>query len=444
MSEPLRFERTDLGNAEAFAAQHVEALRYVKDRKRWLVWHKGRWRLDESGAADRAAKETVRGLLKEALELHEEQRKAALVHAVRSQAEPRIRALLTLASTERVIVLTANQLDHDPFLLSCANGTIDLRTGELRPHDPGDLISLGTEIAYDPEARCPRWLQFLAEVFDSDAELVAFVWRAFGYSLTGDTREHVLFVPHGSGCNGKSTLLEIGRELLGGLAATAGSDSFMRSRNDRGVPNDIARLNRARLVIASESGEGRRLDEAVVKMLTGGDTVTARFLYGEFFEFTPHFKLWFATNSLPRVDGADDAIWRRVLPVPFEVSFEGREDRELIGALEAELPGILAWAVRGCLAWQRDGLQPPAAVQQAKSAYRQGEDILGSFLSERCALELGGYVTVADFRESYESYCKEIGERAPSGVALGKQMSKRGHPSSKIAERRVYEGLKLA
>jgi putative DNA primase/helicase len=202
-------------------------------------------------------------------------------------------------------------------------------------------------------------------------------------------------------------------------------------------------LQRDRLVIASESGEGRRLDEAVVKTLTGGDTVTARFLYGEFFEFVPHFNIWLATNNRPRVDGADDAIWRRLRLIPFEVSFEGREERDLAAKLEAELPGILAWAVRGCLAWQREGLGLPDAVEQATSAYRRDEDLLGAFLDERCAHEPSAAVSVADLRGAYEQFCKEMGEHPPAGAVLGKRMSKRGYPSSKLDGKRSYAGLRL-
>ncbi len=236
------------------------------------------------------------------------QRDKAAKWALASQSDMRLRALVNVAATEPGIALSADRLDADPWLLSCANGTVDLRTGKLRRPDQTDLLSLGTELSYDAEATCPRWELFLSEVFDGDDELVRFVKRAVGYSLTGDTREHALFVCHGTGRNGKSTLLETLKHVAGGFAVTAPFDTSTRARGDRGVRNDLARLHRARLVAAFEAGEGRRLDEATVKTLTGGDTIAARFLYGEFFEFTPHFKLWLVSNFRPRVDGADDAI----------------------------------------------------------------------------------------------------------------------------------------
>jgi P4 family phage/plasmid primase-like protien len=351
-------EPTDLGNARRFAAVHSSRFRYVPAARKWLVWSRGRWRADETGEAKRAAKEIARRLLIEAAQLeHEEERKRALRWALASQSEQRLRAMLTVAESEPELVLAADQLDADPWLLSVANGTLDLRTGSLRPHDPTELISLGSEVIYDPTAACPRWLRFVEEIFDGDAELGEFVQRAAGYSLTGDTSEHKMFVLHGVGANGKSTLVEILQRLLGGLARTSAFDSFMRTR-DKGTRNDLARLQRARLVVASESGEGRRLDEATVKTLTGGDTIAARYLYGEFFEFRPELKLWLVTNHRPRVDGDDDAIWRRLRLIPFEVSFLGREDRELRPTLERELPGIFAWAVRGRAGLAAGGSRP--------------------------------------------------------------------------------------
>jgi putative DNA primase/helicase len=444
-AEPLPpADPTDLGNARRFAAIHRDRLRFVPARRAWLVWNRGRWRGDETGEARRAAKGIARRLLVEAAQVdHEEERKRALRWALASQSEQRLRAMLTVAESEPELVLAAEQLDADPWMLACANGVLDLRSGTLRPHDPAQLISLGSELIFDPEANCPRWLRFLGEVFDGDQELVDFVQRAAGYSLCGDTREHVLFVLHGAGANGKSTLVEILQRLVGGLARTSAFDSFIRTR-DKGTRNDLARLQRARLVVASESGEGRRLDEATVKTLTGGDTIAARFLYGEFFEFRPEFKLWLVTNHRPRVDGDDDAIWRRLRLIPFEVSFLGREDRELRATLEAELPGILAWAVRGCLAWHQQGLGRAGAVESATREYREDEDVLGAFIDERCELGLTLEVEAATLREAYEAFCKGLGERPLAANALGRRLTRRGLRAHKgTAGARFYRGIGL-
>jgi putative DNA primase/helicase len=377
------------------------------------------------GDAERAAKLTARRLLTDAAEIEgDEERKAAVRWALGSQSESRIRACLTLAATELEIALAADQLDRDPWLLCCANGTVDLRSGELREHDPSNLITLATDVAYTTEADCPRWQRFLSEVFGGDIELIDFMQRFIGYALTGDTREHVLVVLQGSGCNGKSTLLGVLKRLLGDYAVTAPFDTFMRTRGDRGPRNDLARLHRARLVTAAESGEGRRLDEATVKEITGGDTIACRFLYAEHFEYVPQFKLALVTNHRPRVDGDDDAIWRRLRLVPFERSFEGHEDRQLPEKLDAELPGILAWALEGCLAWQKHGLGQAGAVTRATTEYRQDEDVLGSFLAERCVMT--GETATSAFREAYAEYCGAIGEKPLSAAALGRRLAKRG------------------
>jgi len=437
-----RLAMTDLGNAELFAILHGERFRYVKERRSWLVWSDGRWQGDATGEAERAAKDTVRELLRRAADIEDEsEQKRAVQHALSSQQEPRLRAILALAATEPEFALAADALNSEPYLLACSNGTLDLRTGALRRHDPSDLISLGTEVFFHGDAACPRWRRFLDEVFDGDEELVSFVKRAVGYSLTGDIREHALFICHGSGCNGKTTFHETINRVLGNLAKTASFDSFLRSRGDRGARNDIARLHRARLVAAAESGAGRRLDEAMVKMLTGGDTVTARFLYGEHFEFRPEFKLWLFTNHVPRVEGDDEAIWRRLRLVPFDVSFQGREDRNLDETLTEELPGILAWAVEGCLEWQESGLGLPPAVARATAEYRESEDILGAFLAERCVLE--GDVEAGVLRDAHDKFCHELGETPLAAAALGKALAQRGIPAKRHAGQRFYQGLRL-
>lgn len=262
--------RTDLGNAELLADRNADRLRHVRERRLWLTWSSGRWRPDVTGEAERAAKEVARERLRAAAEIDDpDKRKTAVMWALESQSNSRIRAMISLAATEPAVVLRAEELDSDPLLLSCANGVVDLRTGELRKPDPDDLISMGNEIAFDPTATCPRWRRFLAEIFAGDRELIRYIHRLVGYSMTGDAREQIVAVLHGGGCNGKDTLLKPIQKILGDHAVTAGMDTFVRSR-DRGVRNDLARLHRARLVVASESAEGRRLDEPTIKAISVG------------------------------------------------------------------------------------------------------------------------------------------------------------------------------
>jgi putative DNA primase/helicase len=423
-TSPPTFIRSDAGNAERLVATHGQDLRYVPGVG-WHYWDGCRWRRDDDGELTRRVRDVARRMLRDATdEPDDAERKRAVAFALRSEGVQRLAAAVTLAAADQRVVVRGDLLDAHPMLLTCANGTIDLQTGRLLDAQRDHLITRATPVPYDPDAKCPRWERFLLEVFAGDDELIAFVHRLAGYCLTGDTREHALIVLHGAGANGKSTLVETLRRLLGELATAASFDAFTRARGDRGPRNDLARLRGARLVTASESGEGRRLDEATVKEVTGGDTLAVRFLYGEHFEFQPDFKLWLVSNHRPRVDGDDDAIWRRLRLIPFNVSFEGREDRTLTNALEHELPGILAWAVRGCLDWQHRGLQPPATVLAATIAYRDDEDTLGAFLAE-CTTP-GGQTRAADLRGLYETWCTANGETPIPGNELGKRLAKRG------------------
>jgi P4 family phage/plasmid primase-like protien len=350
--DPVEYSRSDLGNAEMLAAEHGERFRFVRAGRAWLVWKQGRWREDETGEVMRAAKETVRDRLVQAASIEDDdKRKREGQWALNSHSDQRLRAMVSLASTEPGIVLAATELDTDPYLLACGNGVVDLRTGKLRAPDPADLISLGTDVAFDPNATCPRWLKFLREIFDSNQETITFMRRGCGYTLSGDTREQVRFVLHGGGWNGKSVFIATMRGIVGSFAAVTPFDAFARVR-DRGIRNDLARLHRSRLVVASESGEGRKLDEATVKLVTGGDMIPCRVLHQEFFEYLPGFKIFLVTNHRPRVEGDDEAIWRQLRLVPFNVSFKGREDDQLTEKLRGELPGILNWAVQGYLEWQ--------------------------------------------------------------------------------------------
>lgn len=434
---------TDVGNGELWSGMHAHRLRFVKQSRQWLHYRDGRWRRDETGEAERAAKTTARERLRLASEIEDEdKRRDAVRWAMASHQGPRIREMLQAASTEPTVVLSASQLDADPFLLGCANGVLDLRTGELRTASPDDLISLGNDIQYDPDAECPRWEQTLEEVFAGDDALVAYIQRKVGYALTGDVREQIVDVLHGNGGNGKDTFIRPVTRIIGEQALTTPMETFARSR-DKGVRNDLARLHRARLVIASESAEGRRLDEVTVKAVSGGGVIAARFLYGEFFEFVPQFKVWLVTNHKPRVEGDDDAIWRRLRLIPFNVSFIGREDKELGGKLEEELPGILAWAVRGCLDWQAYGLGLPKAVEQATNEYRADEDLLGLFIDQRCELTVDAAVEPALLRAAFEEFCTAMGERTISASVFGRRLARRGITRAMRDGSNVYVGIRL-
>lgn len=437
---------TDLGNAARLIDRHGDHLRYCPDYGRWLIWDGKRWAPNVDGEVRRRAHETVRALLAEAAdETDADARKALVKHAQGSEHSARISALLTEAEVMRPVPVRSDALDADPCLLTVANGTLDLRTGDLREHRPDDLITKLMDVEYDARAECPTWLAFLQRVFAEDADLTAFVRRAIGYSLTGRTDEQVLFLLHGNGANGKSTMVELLRELLGDYAQnTPASTLLQRGSSGEGVPNDVARLPGARLVTTAETGDGRRLDEERVKAITGGDVISARFMRAEWFDFRPSFKLWISTNHRPEVRGTDHAIWRRILLVPFEVTIpDAEQDKELPRKLCSELPGILAWAVRGCLEWREQGLAAPEVVKAATGRYREEMDVLGTFIADRCVLGPDKLTPTAELYASYAEWAKEAGEHVMSQTRFGRRLKERGLTDGKVRGVRSWFGIDL-
>jgi P4 family phage/plasmid primase-like protien len=420
---------TDYGNAQRLVKHHGADLRYCHSFGHWLTWTGTHWTPDPA-VAEQRAKDTVMKLYDGVRDLPDPQdREAFLEHAVRSESATRIAAMLSLARSEPGVPIGPDDLDRDLWLLNCLNGVVDLRAGELRPHRRDDLITRLAPVAYEPLADCARWRTFLERIMDGNADLMAFLRRAVGYSLTGSTSERCIFILHGTGKNGKSVFTEAVRMLLGdGYAARTPTQTLMAKRGEV-IPNDVARLKGVRFVSASETGEGKTFDEAVVKELTGGDRVSARFMRGEWFEFTPQFKIFLSTNHKPRILGRDEAIWDRIRLVPFNVRIPDHERKpmdELLAGFRAELSGILAWAVRGCLEWQRDGLGAPLEVMQATTDYKDEMDILGDFIEECCRMEPASNATSGELYEAYRAWALTTGERVMPLRAFSLRMSERG------------------
>lgn len=460
------FALTDLGNAERLLAAYGDQLRYNVDSGRWLAWNTCVWQTDETGQVDRLAAEVVRRFKTEIDTMRvadvckrfggpkEEEHKVlqrVYQHAKSSESRQRLEAAMALARTAKAYTpVREADLDTDPWALNCQNGTLDLRTGSLGPHRQEDLLTHCVQAGYDPGAECPTWDRFLAEVFDGDSELCDFVQRAAGYSLTGDTSEQVFFLLHGNGSNGKSTFLDTLAELLREYHRQTGTETLLE-RNRDGIPNDLARLRGARLVSAIETKPGRKLAEALIKQLTGCDMISARFLHKEWFDFSPQFKLWLACNHLPQVDGQDHALWRRIRVIPFNVQFQDLaeaegpyKDTKLPAALRAEMPGILAWAVRGCRAWQSGGLGHPPAVRAATGDYRASQDVLGEFLIERCELLPGAESSSSELYQAYQQWAQARGERFPLGSrAFSMRLGERGQFQKVKADVIKWHGLRL-
>lgn len=434
---------TDLGNAERLVDDHRADLRYVP-RVGWHVWDGLRWGRDEDGELVRRAKATVRGMTAAAAETDDDSgRKKLLGWALRSEAQARLAATITLAESDLRVITSLDELDQDPWLLNVANGIVDLRTGSFRRHDRRALLTKLAPVRYTPDAAASRWHDFLEQIFDGDQELIAFLQRAVGYSLTGSTREQVLFILHGAGANGKSTFLEVLREVFGDYAQQMPAETLLEHRNDR-IPNDLARLPGTRFVTAAETGEGRRLNEALVKRMTGGDIMTARFMRAEYFEFPATFKVWLATNHRPDVRETGEAMWRRLRLIPFTVTIpEQQRDPELPTKLRAELPGILAWAIAGAVAWANDGLAPPQAVRDATAAYRSDMDLLGRFLDDRCDINPAQIVKSSVLYHAYEYWAKSEGEHLLSQTAFSNRLRDRGFEKRRRSGGQYWHGVGL-
>ncbi len=422
------FTLTDYGNAERLVGRHGEDLRYCHAWKKWLVWDGQRWRVDDTGEVERRAKETVRSTYAEAAaEPDADARKALAAHAKRSESSGKLDAMIALAESEPGVPVRHNELDADPWSFNVANGTIDLRSGNLRPHVRDDLITKLAPVVYDPTARAPAWDTFLEEILPS-YRMRAYLKRLIGYALTGKIAEHILPICHGTGANGKSTLLNTVLEMAGEYGLQAADDLLVVKSNAH--PTEQADLFGRRYVTNMETEDGKRLAESRVKQLTGGDRVRARRMREDFWEFSPTHTLFLATNHKPEVRGTDHAIWRRLRLIPFTVTIpQERQDKHLDEKLRAELPGILRWAVEGCLEWQRHGLGEPDEVMAATKIYREEMDVLAAFLSDRCVVHERASALATPLYHEYREWCEETGERVESQKKFGSRLGERGFES---------------
>jgi putative DNA primase/helicase len=441
---------TDLGNAHRFAQEHRENIRFCWPWSRWLVWNGRFWSRDETGEIHRLAEATVRAMYKEAAESSsKEQRERLAGWAVKCESHERRLKMLASAQAIASIPILPADMDRDPWLLNVRNGTIDLRTGALRPHAREDLITRGINVNYDPAAVYPTWTHFISELFAGDAETIAFVQRALGYSVTGAVSEDVFFILHGAGSNGKTTFNNCVHDLLDGYAGRVPAELLMIRQGER-HPTELATLFRKRFVSCSETGDGRRLAEDRVKSFTSSDPITCRRMREDFWEFQPTHKLWVATNHKPQIRGTDHGIWRRVRLLPFIITFHEPEtdrkpqkDPTLPERLRAERSGILRWAVEGALAWQREGLKTPKAVRDATEAYRAEMDVLAGFLEECCVFDEHAEAGASDLYRAYTCWCDNSDECAESQTSFGMRLRERGLTSHKRHGRKAWRGIRL-
>ncbi|MBK9497223.1 MAG: bifunctional DNA primase/polymerase [Xanthomonadales bacterium] len=428
---------TDMGNGRRFALRFSDQFKYNKALG-WLNWNGSKWERNAEPQVMNAARHTVNAIFEEARDAHNpDDAKLASKWAVSSQSRGRLDALIYLASTEPSIHTPPEMFDIDPLLLNCKNGTVDLRTGAYYTHDSSRLLSKEVNTPYDVDATCPKWVDFLNRIMDGNTSLIKFIQRAVGYSLTGSTAEQCFFLNYGTGANGKSVFLETMRGLLNDYASAAEFSTFLATQNES-IRNDIASLAGARFVSSSESGADKRLSEPIIKALTGGDTIAARFLFKEYFEFKPQFKVWMATNHKPVIKDTDHAIWRRVRLVPFNVTIPEKDrNPNLIAELRAEYSGILTWAVQGCLEWQRDGLGAPVEVVDATNAYRNEQDTFGAFIGLNCVVSESAAYSASKL---HKLYCEVTGEKVTAREFNG-MMTEHGFKQVHSRTGNVWQGI---
>lgn len=436
-------EWNDMGNADRMIDRYGKVIGYSYIDKTWHFYDGTRWKVDDQGQIEKFADDVTEAMDDEKPRIPEDDDKVLKAwekFKARSKSNRAKKAMID--ETKHRVAVKHGDFDKNDILLNTVSGYVDLSSGILKDHDVKKRFSKMTNAEYTDNIDAPEWTQFLSQIFGGDEELIHFVHKAVGYSATGSSREQVMFILYGNGRNGKSLFINTIADILGNYAMTMNVESIMVRRNN-GVNSDIARLEGARMVISSEANEGSRLDEGLVKQMTGGDKVVARQLYGKEFEFSPKFKLWMATNHRPLIRGTDDGIWRRIMLIPFKVQIpQNQVDKDLKFKLQREAAGILNWIVQGAMMWQTEGLQPPQVVTDASKEYRDEMDVIQYFISENCTLGEDYEAPAGELFQVYKQWATESSEYVMSKQKFAQEMRKK-FSYKKTKHGRFYQGFKL-
>jgi len=435
---------TDTSNAYRLLKEHGKDLRFNSLWKKWLIWNGARWELDDGYLIHDCALKMIKAIYNELKETTDYRERLEIEkYGMQSESVRRRKAIVEAASWIPELNVKTDQLDKDPFLLNVLNATIDLRTGEVYKQKQDDLITRIANVDYDPNADCPAWKQFIREIMNYNTELIHFIQNAAGWAVTGDTSEQTMFILFGTGANGKSTFLNTLMNLLGDYSVATPTETFMKKTGDQ-ISNDIARLRGTRFVMTSEAEHGRRISEPLIKQITGSDRMTARFLYGEFFNFVPTFKIFMATNHKPVIKGTDHGIWRRIKLIPFTTRIEEeKQDKYLEKKLMLEASGILNWLIEGAGRWCREGLKTPKIIISATDEYRAEMDVIGNFIKERCVQGNGISIRARELFKCYQDWCGDHNEHAVSERFLGLRLKEMGLEQKRCNDGRYWQGIQL-
>jgi putative DNA primase/helicase len=437
----------DVGNAERLIDKYGNKIRYNYERKLWLIWNGKFWKWDDGSEIMRLAQKTARSIYGEiTVEDDEDTAKTKAKWASQSESNQRLCAMI--AQTEPLASITLDQLDRDEWLLNANNGTINLKTGKLQPHNPTDLITRVIDTDFVPDATSDQWVKFLNRIFDNKADLVAYIQRAMGYSITGNQGEQAIFFCHGSGWNGKSTLLGVIRKILMAYSSEVEPAAFMVDKNRGGGPNEaIASLYKVNFVSSTEIEDGQKLSTSLLKRMTGGESLRCERKFEHGFNFRPQYKLWLCGNHEPEISDTTNSIWNRLKKIPFIVKISAEErvkdyDTKLVADHGA---AILAWLVRGCLEWQRIGLGESSAVKEATQAYRDSQDALHDFLTECCFIKSGETLLITILHKAYIEWSESNGDKYYLGKKkFNDRMEEKGFVKvSGHGNKTVWRGLRL-
>lgn len=442
------YEMSDTGNANRFSDKFMGNVKYSHINKAWYYWNGKYWCRDESGEMKRLADLTIQDIKQQAFTFTDDEKKqeAYLKWAIKTAGSKMKSNMLIEAQHIPGIPVGANDFDIQDDLINCENGIVNLRNGEIIPHNPSYMMSKISYSAYDNKSKKKpeKWLEFLKDITNGDEDLQNYLQKAVGYSLSGSAKEQCLFFCFGNGNNGKSTFLNVITDIAGTYSLNMQSESIMIKKNTGAVNTDIARLNGSRFVTVAEPEENVRLNEQLIKQMTGGEQLTARFLYGNEFQFNPIFKLWIGTNHKPIIRGTDDGIWRRVVLIPFTVKIPNEKiDKNLSWKLRKELPLIMKWAVDGCILWQKEGLKKPTCIQKSSDEYRQEMDVLSKFVEDCVKVDDKNKIKAGDLYHIYQKWAIENNEYEMTNQKFGKEFVKRFPEKIKDMTGAFYKGCSL-